>query len=64
MMNCVARESSTVVNRESRLQLIPQAEERPKADRLAQFHVRLGLLAEVIQEIRMSLVQQVNRRSL
>ena len=53
-----------VVNREAHLQLIPQEEERRRADRQAQFHVRHGLLVEVIQEIRMSLVQQVNRRSL
>ena len=63
MMNCVARESSMVVNREARLHLIPQEEER-RADRQAQFRVRHGLLGEVIQEIPMSLVQQVNRRSL
>jgi len=64
MMSCVARESSMVVNREAHLQLIPQEEERRRADRQAQFHVRHGLLVEVIQEIRMSLVQQVNRRNL
>ena len=64
MMNCVARESSMVVNREARLHLIPQEEERRRADRQAQFRVRHGLLGEVIQEIPMSLVQQVNRRNL
>jgi hypothetical protein len=64
MMNCAARESSTVVNREARLHLIPQVEGRRRADRQAQFHVRHGSLGEVIQEIRMSLVQQVNRRDL
>ena len=64
MMNCVARESSTVVNPEPRLHLIPQMEGRRRADRLAQFHVPHGLLAEVIPEIRMSLVQQVNRPNL
>jgi hypothetical protein len=64
MMNCGALEFSTVVNREARLRLIPQVEGRRRADRRAQFHVRHELLAEVIQEIRMSLVQQVNRRNL
>ena len=63
MMNCVARESLTVVNREARLRLILQGEGRRRADRQAQFHVRHGLLGEVIQEIRRSLVQQANRRN-
>jgi hypothetical protein len=53
-----------VVNREAHLHLIPQEEERRRADRQAPFHVHPGLLVEVIQEIRMSLVQQVNRRNL
>jgi hypothetical protein len=64
MMNCVARESLMVVNRDARLHLIPQVEQRRRADRQAQFHVRHGLLEEVTLEIRMSLVQQVNRRNL
>ena len=64
MMNYVARESSTVVNLGQRLHLMPQMEAPRRADRQAQFHVRHGLLVEVIQEIRMSLVQQVNRPNL
>ena len=64
MMSCVAREFSMGVNRDARLHLIPQVEGRRRADLQAQFHVRHGLLGEVIREIRMSLVQQVNHRNL